>query len=176
MTIILLTHRLVRLVIAALVVAATTAVSAQELGTTYEVVSSFDIVFKNGRAPSSLRQDSDGTFYGTTSGGGLFDKGLLFRMDATGVVTPLQSFSDAEGARPFGLVRASDGRFYGLTSEGGSVRVRYGFQVHAGRCVGDGACVLSDRQLAGGFVCRKRRKRLRVDGAVEAISGTARSS
>ena len=77
-------------------------------------------MFKNGSAPSSLRQDSDGTFYGTTSRGGLFDKGLLFRMDATGVVTPLQSFSDAEGAQPFALVRASDGRFYGLTSEGGS--------------------------------------------------------
>ena len=74
-----------------------------------------------GEQPSSLRQADDGTFYGTTSAGGLFDKGTLFRMDATGVVTSLHSFSgSADGARPFGLVRASDGRFYGMTSEGGA--------------------------------------------------------
>ena len=75
----------------------------------------------NGRAPSSLRQADDGTFYGTTSFGGAFDKGTLFRMDATGVVTALESFSGPlNGARPFGLVRASDGRFYGMTAEGGA--------------------------------------------------------
>ena len=98
MTITLLTHRFVRLAIAAVVVtAATTAVSAQEQGTTYEVVSSFDIAFKNGRAPSSLRQANDGSFYGTTSVGGAVRQRNLFRMDATGVVTPLDSFSGTEG-------------------------------------------------------------------------------
>ena len=122
MTITLLTHRFVRLALAAVAVAlaATTTVNAQQAAT-YEVVSSFDIAFLNGRAPSSLRQADDGTFYGTTSSGGLFDRGTLFRMDATGVVTSLHSFSGSlDGAQPFGLVRASDGRFYGMTSEGGA--------------------------------------------------------
>ena len=74
-----------------------------------------------GEQPSSLRQADDGTFYGTTSFGGVFDRGTLFRMDATGVVTSLYSFSGPlDGARPFGLVRASDGRFYGMTTEGGA--------------------------------------------------------
>ena len=122
MTITLLTHRFVRLTIAAVAVAlaATTTVSAQQAAT-YEVVSSFDIAFLNGRAPSSLRQADDGTFYGTTWFGGVLDKGTLFRMDATGVVTLLHSFYESnDGGLPFGLVRASDGRFYGMTSQGGT--------------------------------------------------------
>ena len=117
-----LTHRLVRLALAAVAVAlaVTTTVNAQQEAT-YEVVSSFDVQFKIGRAPSSLRQADDGTFYGTTSVGGVFNKGTLFRMDTTGVVTSLNSFSGPlDGARPFGLVRASDGRFYGMTAEGGA--------------------------------------------------------
>ncbi len=103
MTITLLTHRFVRLAIAAVAVAlaATTTVSAQQAAT-YEVVSSFDIAFFNRRAPSSLRQADDGTFYGTASAGGLFDQGTLFRMDATGVVTLLYTFSGSnDGGRPF---------------------------------------------------------------------------
>jgi uncharacterized repeat protein (TIGR03803 family) len=121
MRITFLAHRILRPAIAAVAVAiaASTAVSAQQAAT-YEVVSSFDIAFFNGRAPSSLRRADDGTFYGTTSFGGVFDKGTLFRMDTTGVVTSLHSFSGPlDGARPFGLVRASDGRFYGMTEAGG---------------------------------------------------------
>ena len=117
MTTAFLTHRLVRLALAAVAgaLAVTTTVNAQQAAT-YEVVSSFDIAFLNGSQPSSLRQADDGTFYGTTSAGGLFGKGTLFRMDTTGVVTSLHSFSGPlDGAGPFGLVRASDGRFYGMT-------------------------------------------------------------
>jgi uncharacterized repeat protein (TIGR03803 family) len=83
------------------------------------VVSSFDPPFGGGREPSSLRRDDDGMFYGTASSGGRFNGGVLFQMDAAGVVSPLHSFSGTEGARPFGLVRASNGRFYGLTHQGG---------------------------------------------------------
>jgi uncharacterized repeat protein (TIGR03803 family) len=113
-----LVHRIVRLAIVAVAIAASTTVSAQQAAT-YEVVSSFDIAFKNGSRPSSLSQADDGTFYGTASAGGLFDQGTLFRMDATGVVTLLYSFSRSnDGGSPFGLVRASDGRFYGMTQGG----------------------------------------------------------
>ncbi len=77
--------------------------------------------FWNGTALSSLREADDGTFYGTTWFGGVLDKGTLFRMDATGVVTLLHSFYESnDGGLPFGLVRASDGRFYGMTSQGGT--------------------------------------------------------
>jgi uncharacterized repeat protein (TIGR03803 family) len=116
-----LAHRFLRLAIAAatVAVAAPASVNAQQRAT-YEVVSSFDHLACRGESqPSSLRQASDGTFYGTTSFGGLFGRGVLFQMDVTGVVTPLHSFSDAEGSQPFGLVRASNGRFYGLTRQGG---------------------------------------------------------
>jgi uncharacterized repeat protein (TIGR03803 family) len=115
-------HWCVRLAIAAVTVAvaAPASVNAQQ-GATFEVVSSFDPPFGSGSAPSSLRWDGDGTFYGTTSNGGRFDRGVLFQMDATGVVAPLHSFSDGEGAGPFGLVRASNGRYYGLTQGLGTV-------------------------------------------------------
>ena len=113
-----LTHRLVRLAIAAVTVAvaAPASVNAQQ-DAAYEVVSSFDALrFRGGSGPSSLRQASDGTFYGTASSGGLFGRGVLFQMDVTGVVTTLHSFSEEEGSQPFGLVRALNGRFYGLTA------------------------------------------------------------
>jgi uncharacterized repeat protein (TIGR03803 family) len=113
--------RLVRLAIAAtaLAVAVTTAVNAQQQGTEYTALSSFNAPFIDGRQPSSLRQANDGNFYGTTSGGGITDQGTLFRMDATGAVTPLETFSGTDGAQPFGLVRAADGQFYGMTAQGG---------------------------------------------------------
>ena len=50
----------------AVAIAGATAVNAQQTAT-YEVVSSFGLTFGAGRAPSSLRQNSDGTFYGATS-------------------------------------------------------------------------------------------------------------
>ena len=119
--------RFVRLAIAAVTVtiAATTSVIAQP-GATYEIVSSFTISFDAGNAPSSLRQDSDGSFYGTTTSGGTFDAGVLFRMDTTGAVTALHHFSGAaDGGAPSGLVRASDGRFYGVTRSGALTVFRF---------------------------------------------------
>ena len=157
MTITLLTHRLVRLAIAAVAVAlaVTTTVSAQQAAT-YEVVSSFDIAFLNGRAPSSLRQADDGTFYGTTSSGGVFDRGTLFRMDATGVVTSLHSFSGPlDGVQPFGLVRASDGRFYGMTSQGGAFGFGTVFRFVPGGVVTTLHAFSETDSVPCGSVCRR---------------------
>ena len=113
-----LTHRLLGLTIV-VAIAATTLLAQEPGGSEFTVVSSFDVTFINGLAPSSLQQGDDGAFYGTTSNGGLFGQGVLFRMDSAGVVTVLNSFSGNDGAQPFGLVRASDGRLYGLTADGG---------------------------------------------------------
>lgn len=66
-------------------------------------------------------QVSDGTFYGTTAGGGA-GFGTIFRMDASGTLTTLHVFSGGpDGADPYaGLIQAPDGAFYGTTEAGGA--------------------------------------------------------
>jgi uncharacterized repeat protein (TIGR03803 family) len=70
---------------------------------------------------ASLIQAADGKFYGTTSGGGAFSAGTVFKMDGAGTVIVLHSFSDADGANPVAsLIQAADGNFYGTTGGGGA--------------------------------------------------------
>ena len=69
---------------------------------------------------------TDGSFYGTTSGGGdpasctnyqTPGCGTLFKIDSTGNFTSLHLFEGTEGATPNApLIRANDGYFYGTTS------------------------------------------------------------
>ncbi len=64
---------------------------------------------------------SDGYFYGTTSGGGTYNGGTVFKISPNGALTSLHSFTGGnDGARPRGLVQGSDGNFYGTTSNGGT--------------------------------------------------------
>jgi uncharacterized repeat protein (TIGR03803 family) len=73
-------------------------------------------------AESALVQGTDGNFYGTTALGGDNHKGTVFKIDATGNLTTLHSFSGFpnDGATPIaGLVQGSDGNFYGTTALGG---------------------------------------------------------
>ena len=88
-----------------------------------------------GRPPlAGVIQASDGSLYGTTSGGGAFGGGTVFKLDASGGRFALHSFgpigSDTDGYRPgAGLIQASDGNFYGTTSLGpwiGGVCCGYG--------------------------------------------------
>jgi uncharacterized repeat protein (TIGR03803 family) len=69
-----------------------------------------------------LVRASDGNFYGTTAyGGGIDNLGTVFKMDPSGTVTILRSFSGSDGTLPYGgLVLATDGKFYGTTSGGGN--------------------------------------------------------
>jgi uncharacterized protein (TIGR03437 family) len=61
-----------------------------------------------------LIQASDGNFYGTTSAGGANGFGTVFRMDSSGNLTTLHSFSGPDGNGPAApLVQASDGSLYG---------------------------------------------------------------
>ena len=75
-----------------------------------------------GNPHAGLIQASDGSFYGTTSTGGAFGFGTVFKMDSAGTLTTLHSFSaGSDGGSPYaGLIQASDGRFYGTTSTGGA--------------------------------------------------------
>jgi uncharacterized repeat protein (TIGR03803 family) len=76
-----------------------------------------------------LVQGSDGSFYGTTSAGGLgtggFREGVAFKITPAGKYSVLYSFCNqpgcTDGGVPYGgLVQGTDGNFYGVTVGGGS--------------------------------------------------------
>jgi uncharacterized repeat protein (TIGR03803 family) len=61
----------------------------------------------------------DGNLYGTSSAGGAFGEGTLFKMTPGGVLTVLHSFlgDDSDGGAPLGgLLLANDGNVYGTTA------------------------------------------------------------
>lgn len=65
----------------------------------------------------ALTRASDDNFYGVTAFGGTSNSGTIFRISASGAVTPLHSFEGPDGGPPVGgVVEARDGRFYGMTS------------------------------------------------------------
>jgi uncharacterized repeat protein (TIGR03803 family) len=70
---------------------------------------------------AGLVEGSDSNFYGTTSGGGTFAAGTVFRVSPTGALITLHSFANGtDGANPkAGLIEGSDSNFYGTTFSGG---------------------------------------------------------
>ena len=71
-------------------------------------------------------QGTDGNFYGTTSGGGAYNGGSVFKLTPQGQLTTLYSFCQVKGCPDgtniyAGLIQASDGDFYGVAEEGGKV-------------------------------------------------------
>jgi uncharacterized repeat protein (TIGR03803 family) len=86
-----------------------------------------DFVSSDGRFPSGrLFPAPDGFFYGTTEEGGLWNSGVVYKVDADGNFVLLHSLSPlypGEGSQPKGgVIQASDGFFYGTTHSGyGSV-------------------------------------------------------
>jgi uncharacterized repeat protein (TIGR03803 family) len=72
---------------------------------------------------SELVQATDGSFYGTTAGGGANGHGTVFKITTSGKLTTLHSFDLADGGNPHaGLVQGTDGDFYGTTMSGGGSR------------------------------------------------------
>jgi uncharacterized repeat protein (TIGR03803 family) len=65
-------------------------------------------------------QGSDSNFYGTTSSGGTFEAGTVFRIGGGGGPAVLHAFTGAvDGGNPeAGLVQGSDSNYYGTTSSG----------------------------------------------------------
>jgi uncharacterized repeat protein (TIGR03803 family) len=82
----------------------------------------------DGEAPDAgLVQVPNGTFYGTTAGGGANYRacrigcGTVFKITPSGTLTTLHSFDIADGAYPGAtLIQATDGNLYGTTSAGGA--------------------------------------------------------
>jgi uncharacterized repeat protein (TIGR03803 family) len=87
----------------------------------------------DGASPqASLVQGSDGAFYGTALFGGASNAGTVFKMDASGTMTLLHSFTGgaSDGANPSaGLVQGTDGAFYGTTSNGGASNLGTAFKM-----------------------------------------------
>jgi uncharacterized repeat protein (TIGR03803 family) len=68
----------------------------------------------------ALVQGTDGNFYGTTSAGGAYLHGTIFKITRAGVLTTLHSFNNTDGTSPCAaLVQGTDGNFYGTTSDDG---------------------------------------------------------
>ena len=77
----------------------------------------------NGAAPEgNLVLGPDGSFYGTTQGGGTTNGyGTIFKMTTGGALTTLVIFKGTNGVNPLdGLTLAPDGNFYGTTVYGGT--------------------------------------------------------
>jgi uncharacterized repeat protein (TIGR03803 family) len=90
------------------------------LAGTLTMLHSFDVT--DGASPyAGLVQAKDGSFYGTTFGGGANDLGTIFKTTPDGILTTLHSFDHTDGDSPqAGLIQATDGSFYGTTANGGS--------------------------------------------------------
>lgn len=68
-----------------------------------------------------LIMDLAGNLYGTTSAGGSYGNGTVFKLDPSGNETVLHSFQGTDGDAPYGgLIRDWTGNLYGTTSAGGS--------------------------------------------------------
>jgi uncharacterized repeat protein (TIGR03803 family) len=78
--------------------------------------------YTNGAYPAAeLVRGSDGSFYGTTSGGGFNHRGTVFKLSPSGEFTTLNTFSAPTGSDPRGpLLIGRDGSFYGTTAFGGA--------------------------------------------------------
>jgi len=77
----------------------------------------------DGQAPfGGLIQAQDGELYGTTSAGGAYGAGTVFRVTLLGAESVVHSFgANTDGADPSGaLVQTADGTLYGLTRDGGT--------------------------------------------------------
>ena len=84
---------------------------------------------------AGLIQGADGSFYGTTSYGGVNDvssggDGTVFQILTNGTLNVLHSFDFSDGATPdAGLIQAPDGSLYGTTASGGSGSSGTAFQI-----------------------------------------------
>lgn len=85
------------------------------------VLAAFDGSSMGNVPMESLIKGKDSAYYGTTSAGGAYDYGTIFKI-CGGKTTVLHSFNrPTEGGVPKGsLIQATDGNFYGMTPEGGS--------------------------------------------------------
>lgn len=74
----------------------------------------------DGEGPYGALAQANGSFYGTTLGGGASTFGTVFKITGSTLIT-LHSFDGVDGVAPrTGLIQATDGNFYGATAQGGA--------------------------------------------------------
>jgi len=88
---------------------------------TYKVLHTFT-GGKDGGIPNAVIQDAEGNLYGTTSAGGDYGYGTVFKLSKTGKVTVLYKFKGgADGGYPdAGVIPDATGDLYGTTAGGGA--------------------------------------------------------
>ncbi|HEY2444321.1 MAG TPA: choice-of-anchor tandem repeat GloVer-containing protein [Rhizomicrobium sp.] len=87
-----------------------------------KIIHTFVGMPNDGATPeSALVRDKSGNFYGTTTGGGTFGDGAVFKIAADGTESLLYSFAGGhDGDNPFaGLIMDKEGNLYGTTGQGG---------------------------------------------------------
>ncbi len=124
-----------------------------------EVLHEFNPFLRGANPQAALVQGTDGSFYGTTAGGGASEHGTIFKLDSTGVFTTLHHFQGSDGANPqASLTPGEGGSFYGTTYGGGAgnggtiFRLRVGGMRLPGDCNADGSRNLSDAVCLVGFL------------------------
>lgn len=90
---------------------------------TVQPVYSFGKIAEDGSAPQSAPVAFDGAIFGTTSNGGKFGFGTVFRVTSKGVETIWHSFNQADGSQPVGNMIVHGKELYGTTYTGG----KFGF-------------------------------------------------
>jgi uncharacterized repeat protein (TIGR03803 family) len=85
----------------------------------YRVLYTFNLGLYGSGPYWGVIQDAEGNLYGTTSGGGPADRGVVFELSTTDSATELYGFTAADGAGPAALIRDPDGTFFGNTYYGG---------------------------------------------------------
>ncbi len=96
---------------------------AGTLTTIYRFCSISGLGCQDGANPEAgLLQASDGNLYGTTTDGGTYGRGTVFKITKAGVLTTVLSFSGVNGSNPFfgSLIQGGDGNLYGMTLSGGA--------------------------------------------------------
>jgi uncharacterized repeat protein (TIGR03803 family) len=84
-----------------------------------------------GTPDSGLIHDGQGNLYGTTSVGGAFNAGTVFKIAPSGLETVLYSFSGGgDGGLPYAsLILDTEGNLYGTTAFGGAANLGTVFQL-----------------------------------------------
>ena len=89
---------------------------------TLNVIHAFTGGEDGGRPGSQLVQGIDGHLYGTTTEGGLYNRGVAFRLTLAGDFAVVHAFGATpdEGRIPGALAQGADGVFYGTSCSGGA--------------------------------------------------------
>ena len=98
----------------------------------YTVLHVFHVGSTDGINPyASLVMDAAGNLYGTTSGGGQYLGGIVFKVDpTTETETILWAFGGKGGGHPFGpVILDSAGNLYGTTFQGGAAKSGVVFKI-----------------------------------------------